>query len=361
MITLTENKIDLKPIIKWLKTEPRLTKGNLTIEFEKRFSEYIGSKYSVFVNSGSSANLAMIYSLLLRLKISRYKNKIIVPAICWSTTISPIIQLCQEPIICDVDIGTLGYNIEKLKYLIEKEKPIAVLAVSVLGFPIDERIKNICKEHETILLEDSCETIGRINGAIITHSFYYGHHMTTIEGGMISTNDDILYTILKMIRSHGWDRDLDHEEQKTLRDKAKVDDFQSLYTFYFPGFNIRSTDLQAKIGLEQVDTLQEIENKRKENYNRYNDVLKQWDYKDVSAMGYPVLSDKRADIVKILQENDIECRPLIAGNIGRHPAFKSTKPLPNADKVHEQGFYVPCHPGLTAKEIEKVCEIICGR
>ena len=217
---------DVKRLITWLETNPRLTKGDLTLEFEKKWSEWLGVKYSVFVNSGSSANLAAIYSLLLSGKLKN--NKIVVPAVSWVTTVTPVIQLGMEPIMCDCDIDNLGLDINHLKEIIKNNNPSVIILVHVLGIPnhMDEILK-LCKENDILLIEDTCESIGsKYNdkllgtlGDLSTFSFYFGHHMSTIEGGMISTNDEDLYHILLSIRSHGWDRDLPKEKQNSLREK----------------------------------------------------------------------------------------------------------------------------------------------
>ena len=277
----TINFDDVSKLIEWLKTNPRLTKGDLTVEFERRWSEWLGVKYSVFVNSGSSANLAGIYSLILS---ERMKNKkIVVPAVSWVTTVTPAIQLGLEPIMCDCDEDNLGLNINHLKQIIKDENPSAIILVHVLGIPnhLDEII-TLCKENDILLIEDTCESIGSMYdnkklgtfGDLSTFSFYFGHHMSTIEGGMISTNDEDLYHILLSIRSHGWDRDLPKKKQEELRQKFNVNNFRALYTFYYPGFNLRSTDLQAFIGLEQLKKLDMIVENRNKNFLRYKDEIK---------------------------------------------------------------------------------------
>ena len=264
---------DINKLIDWLKTNPKLTKGELTTEFEKLWSKWLGCKYSVFVNSGSSANLAAIYSLILSGKLKN--NKIIVPAVSWVTTVTPAIHLGLNPIMCDCDIDNLGLNINHLKKLIKEENPAAIILVHVLGFPNHmSEIVELCEENNILLIEDTCESIGsKYNnkhlgtfGDLSTFSFYFGHHMSTIEGGMISTDDEELYYILLSIRSHGWDRDLPTHKQKELREKYKINDFKSLYTFYYPGFNFRATDLQAFIGIRQMAKLNEIVESRNKNY-----------------------------------------------------------------------------------------------
>ena len=258
-IKLVKDTISLENInslIDWLRTNPQLTKGKLTKEFEKKWSDWLGVKYSVFMNSGSSANLAMFYSLILSKKLKN--KKIIVPAVSWVTTVSPVIQLGLEPIMCDCDTNNLGLDIDHLKKIIKKEKPSCLILVHVLGIPNNmTEIIELCKKHDIIILEDTCESVGSkfqekklgSFGLMSSFSFYYGHHMSTIEGGMVSTNDDEFYEILLSIRSHGWDRDLPETKKILLRKKYKVDDFKALYTFYNPGFNLRSTDLQAFLGI----------------------------------------------------------------------------------------------------------------
>ncbi len=283
-ITLVKDTIDINDVnklIDWLKTNPKLTKGELTIEFEKKWSEWLGTKYSVFVNSGSSANLAAIYSLILSGKLKN--NKIVVPAVSWVTTVSPAIQLGLEPIMCECDMSNLGLNINHLKEIIKNENPSAIILVHVLGFPnhMDEIIE-LCNKNHIMLIEDTCESIGSeykgkklgTMGDLSTFSFYFGHHMSTIEGGMVSTDDEDLYHILLSIRSHGWDRDLPKEKQEFLREKYNVDSFRSLYTFYYPGFNLRATDLQAFIGLNQLEKLETIVENRYKNYLRYKNEIK---------------------------------------------------------------------------------------
>ncbi len=256
---------DVSLLIEWLKTNPRLTKGDLTIEFEKAWSKWLGVKYSVFVNSGSSANLAAIYSLMLS---NRMRNKkIVVPAVSWVTTVTPAIQLGLEPIMCECDVDNLGLDINHLKEIIKKDDPSAIILVHVLGIPNNmDEIVELCNENNILLVEDTCESIGsKYNdkmvgtfGKMSTFSFYFGHHISTIEGGMISTNDEELYHILLSVRSHGWDRDLPKETQIKLREKYNINNFRALYTFYYPGFNLRSTDLQAFLGLGQLKKIDQI-------------------------------------------------------------------------------------------------------
>ena len=377
-IDLVKDTIDLndvKRLITWLETNPRLTKGNLTLEFEKKWSEWLGVKYSVFVNSGSSANLASIYSLLLSGKLKN--NKIVVPAVSWVTTVTPTIQLGMEPIMCDCDIDNLGLDINHLKEIIKNDNPSAIILVHVLGIPnhMDEILK-LCKENDILLIEDTCESIGsKYNdkllgslGDLSTFSFYFGHHMSTIEGGMISTNDEDLYHILLSIRSHGWDRDLPKEKQNSLREKYGVDKFRSLYTFYYPGFNLRSTDLQAYIGLGQLEKLDMIVENRNKNFIRYKNEIKNtfWNVSPpegsfISNFSFPIITKNIKELTEQLITNNIECRPLICGSINEHPFWYERygkQNLPNSKLVHNYGLYLPNNHQMTDEEISKVIEVV---
>jgi len=366
---------DINKLIEWLKTNPRLTKGELTTTFEDLWSKWLGSKYSVFVNSGSSANLAAIYSLILSGKLKN--NKIIVPAVSWVTTVTPAIQLGLTPIMCDCDMDNLGLDINHLKTLIKEENPSVIILVHVLGFPNHmTEIIELCKENDILLIEDTCESIGSKYGEkhlgtfgdLSTFSFYFGHHMSTIEGGMVSTDNEELYHILLSIRSHGWDRDLPEEKQKSLREKYNVDNFRSLYTFYYPGFNLRATDLQAFIGLEQLKKINTIVNNRNKNYVRYHTEITNdfWTISPpknsfVSNFSFPIITKNIKKLTEALLENDIECRPLICGSINEHPFWyerfgKSS--LPNSKLVHEMGIYIPNNHQMTDEEISKVINIV---
>jgi CDP-6-deoxy-D-xylo-4-hexulose-3-dehydrase len=371
----TIDKKDIKKLIEWLKTNPRLTKGELTVEFEKKWSEYLGVKYSVFLNSGSSANLAMIYSLILSKKLEN-KN-VVVPAVSWVTTVTPIIQLGLNPIICDCDKDNLGLDVDHFKKIVEEHKPSAVIIVHVLGIPNNlEQILKICRENNIILLEDTCEAIGSeyqgkklgCFGEMSSFSFYYGHHMSTIEGGMISTDSEEFYHILLSIRSHGWDRDLPEKEKIKLREKHNVGSFKSLYTFYYPGFNLRPTDLQAFLGLEQLLKIEKIVSKRKNNFDLYNKYISKncWKISPpqgsyVSNFAFPIITDKIDVLVKSLREKNIECRPLICGSINEQPFWYERfekKNLSNSKRVHEFGLYVPNNPKLSKKDIKFISNII---
>ena len=194
MINLVKDTIsfdEIKKLTAWLETNPRLTKGRQTIEFENEWSRWLGVKHSIFVNSGSSANLAITYALKIADKLKN--NKVVVPAVSWATTVAPVIQFGLEPLLCDACPKTLGVDTEHFRQLCEKEKPSALILVHVLGIPCQmDEIINICNEYDVLLVEDTCESVGSLYGkrklgtfgVASSFSFYYGHHLSTIEGGM---------------------------------------------------------------------------------------------------------------------------------------------------------------------------------
>ena len=377
MINLVKDTIDtkdLETLIEWLKTNPRLTKGDLTDQFEEEWSKWLGVKHSVFVNSGSSANLALMQAIKI---LYPENNKVIVPAVSWSTTVAPAMQLGFEPVLCETDSETLGLDIPHFEELCKKHNPVAVMLVHVLGFPCKMReIVEICNKYNVILLEDTCESHGSMYGdkklgsigLAGTFSFYFGHHMSTIEGGMISTNDTKLYNILKSIRCHGWSRDLDSNVAEAWKSEWDVDCFKDLYTFYVPGFNLRSTDLQAFIGMQQLKKLDAICEQRNKNFKFYHNNIKNTEWliqpteeSWVSNFAYPIIHSNKFDIYKNLQKNEIETRPLICGSIGQQPFWKKEYgecSLPVADRVDDFGLYLPNNHQMTTLELWKIVETV---
>ena len=378
MITLVKDTIDNKDIdslVEWLKTYPRLTKGPVTLDFERKYSEWLGRKYSVFVNSGSSANLLML-SVLQQGEYLK-NNKIVIPSVAWATDLSPVIQLGLKPVLCDSNMEDLSVDLEHLEKIFQDESPSVLMFVSVLGLvPNMDKIVNLCDEYNVILLEDTCESMGceykgqklGTFGRMSSFSTFFGHHISTIEGGIISTDDFELYELLLSIRSHGWNRDLSEKTQVKLQKEWGVSEFDAMYTFYYSGFNMRSTDLQAYIGLSQIDKLDDWGKKRKHNYNLYQELIKNDYWKPKSYPGsltsnfaYPIISPNRDEIVKSLQENQIEVRPMICGSMGTQPfyvkKFGELK-LPKVSIIDECGFYVPNHPSLIEEEIKFISNIV---
>jgi CDP-6-deoxy-D-xylo-4-hexulose-3-dehydrase len=381
MISLVNETIDKKDIdklIEWLKQYPHLTKGELTVEYEKKWSEMLGCDYSVFVNSGSSANLLMLY-VLIETGIIEIQDKVVVPAVAWSTDLAPVIQLGLNPILCDCNLEDLSVELNQLEHIFKTQKPKVLLLVSVLGLvPNMSAIVKLCERYDVILLEDACESLGSkfenkslgTFGLMSSFSTFFGHHISTIEGGMVCTNDKKIYNMLKSLRSHGWDRDMDEEYQANLRSKYEVDDFSALYKFYNCGFNFRSTDLQAFLGINQLNKLPDIVFKRNKNYLIYQEYLddniwkpKQDKTKFVSSFAHPIIHSNRENIIKSLKEADVEFRPLICGSLAEQPVWKKKFAdvpvnLPNATIVNDFGMYLPNNHKMVTQEIRLVCDIV---
>lgn len=369
--TISNTEID--DLALWLKTYPQLTKGPKTIEFEELWSKWLGVKYSVFLNSGSSANLAMLYALKISNKLKN--NKVIVPCVSWVTTLSPVIQFGLEPILCETDKDTLGIDVEYFEKLCQEHNPSCVILVHVLGFSNKlKEILDICKKYDVILLEDSCESVGTIYdgkktgtfGLMSSFSTYFGHHYSTIEGGFVCTDDFELYEILKSIRSHGWSRDLSKETQKKFQEDHNIDEFRNLYTFYYPGFNLRATDLQAFLGINQLKTLDEKNYRRYENFLLYDKLIKNpyWKIKDdgfVSNFSYPVIHPNKNKIVNRLIDAKVECRPLICGSMSRQPFYYKVyghKSYEFSDIIHDYGMYIPNNPDMSFEEINYIADAV---
>lgn len=373
----TIDKEDIKLLVDWLTADetPRLTKGLVTKQFESAWSDAFGYKHSVFVNSGSSAILLGLYSLLEGNYLKN--NKVVISSLSWVTDVSSVIQIGLTPILCDCNMTDLSVDLQNLEDIFKKENPAALILVSVLGLVPDMKsVVELCDKYNVILFEDVAESMGSKNndallgsfGKLSIFSLYYGHHLSTIEGGMICTNDFNLYELIISMRSHGWDRDISAETQRKLRGEWNIDDFNCFYTFYYPGFNFRSTDLQAFIGLNQITKIEKFCKIRHSNFLHYLSVIQNnilniseraGDY--TSNFAYPVVSINKNNIIKNLIKNDIEVRPLIAGSIGRSPFWIKKfgiQAFKNCDIINEYGFYLPNHQGLNKDDINLIAEII---
>lgn len=377
LVSDTIRKEDLYELAKWLVKDetPILTKNKLTSKLEEKWALQLGTKYSVYVNSGSSAILLTLAALL---QSGRLRNsKIIVPGLSWGTDLSSPILLGMNPTLCDCNLNDLSCDLHHLEELFIKEKPSILLLVSPLGLVPDmESIVELCKKYDVVLLEDVCESMGsKFNGKNLGtfglasfFSMYYGHHLSTIEGGFINTNDRNLYELLLMMRSHGWSRDLTQERQKELETKYNLTSFDSLFTFFIPGFNLRSTDLQAFIGLRVLERLDQVVKVRESNFKYYlntvkGNMLNLSLNKDrlVSNFAFPVVHKERDRIVKDLNDSNIQVRPLIAGNVGKMPMWFERfgkVDLSNCDLIHNKGFYLPNHPMIGNKEIDRIVSVI---
>ena len=373
----TINQDDINALIDWLKTNPRLTMSELTKEFEQKWANYIGTKYAVFTNSGSSANLLMINTLIQSGKLK--SKKIIVPAVSWSTTISPIIQFGYEPIMVDADEKTFGIDLDQTEELLKNGDIGGIIFVQVLGVPhYKDRLLELCDQYDVPLLEDSCAALGSSYedgtkvgqvGDVSTFSFYFGHQFSTIEGGMINTDDEDLYHMLLMLRSHGWGKDLPEELYKQKMVENNIDTFHEPFTFLVPGFNLRSTDLQAFIGIRQVEKANWISDNRAKNHIEYGKRLKEnfefqaWGNDKPCSISFGALAkseEHRKEVVSRLIENEIETRIFSAGNIGLHPFWKERYGKFHgkvANKIHSRGFFLPNYPELKIEDIDFICGV----
>ena len=389
LVSDTIDRADINNLIEWLDQEPipRLTKGHLTKELEEAWAKKIGTEYSVYVNSGSSAlllTLAALKYFKIENNLSSYNflknNKIVIPNLSWATDVSSPHLLGYDVSLVDCNLNDLSVDIESLEKIFIEEDPAALMLVLVLGFvPKMDEIINLCNEYNVILLEDVCESMGsEYNdrklgsfGLASCFSLYFGHHLSTIEGGFINTNNKDFYNLLLSMRSHGWDRDCDKDVQDLWRTENNVDDFSSLYTFFYPGFNVRSTDLQAFIGLRQIDKLDTYKIKRNINFKLYKKYitnnklnLEERANDFVSNFTYPVIAENRSSIVSKLQENNVEVRPLIAGAMHKNPFVKKyltkeyKKSFPNCELIDEQGFYIPNHQDITEDNIKFIANIV---
>jgi len=370
----TISKTELESAADFLKSGNKLTKGSKTLEFESQFGKTLHSKYSVYVNSGSSANLLVAAALKESGKLRN--NLVVCPSLSWVTTITPFTHLGYEVILCEADSNNLGVDLEMLEELFEKKRPALLVLVHILGHGADmKKISELCLKYEVLIVEDSCEALGSVSsdgvslgthGIAGTFSFYYGHHISTIEGGMVVTNDFELWQIMLSMRSHGWSRDLSPEMKDKLVEKYEIDEFRNLYTFYWPGFNFRSTDLQAFIGLMQLQKLQDIVKIREDNFYHYEKKLTNfWTQSSqmqvLSSFAFGIAVNNRKEFAAKIYAEGIESRPLVCGNIGRHPFWTNKSPAPNfpfADFIHDYGMYLPNHANLTTQEIDFISELV---
>jgi CDP-6-deoxy-D-xylo-4-hexulose-3-dehydrase len=383
MIKLTNNSIldsDIKELCEWLQQtpQPQLTQGKIVEQFEQEFSKHQQTDYSVMCNSGSSANLLMLY--VLKLSRNLRNNKVIVPALSWSTTISPVIQLGMEPIFCDADKNNLGCDFDYLKYVVNKYNPSVLMIVNVLGIPNEmEKIISLCKDNKITIVEDNCESedskydnvkTGNF-GVMSSFSFYFSHCMTTTEGGCVCTKDKDLNNILRMVREHGWTRNTDKENQEHYKNQYEISDFKDKFTFYYPSFNFRMTEIQAFFGLQQLKQIDSFCKNRNNNFKIYQENIKNSFWKInpneksyCANFAYPYIHPKIDNVIQALKDNDIETRPLIAGNMMNQPFvqkyfnYQQPEYLQFADTIDKFGIYLPNHPALSESDIKFICGIV---
>lgn len=349
------------------------TMGKNVAAYEKKFAEHFGSRYAVMVNSGSTANLLAIAALVYSGRVPR-GSEIIVPAVSWSTTYAPLEQFGMKLVFVDIDKDTLNISTEHVKRAITPNTKM-IFAVNLLGNSNEyDELLDICKNNNLLLIEDNCESLGAkykgkylgTIGLMGTFSTFYSHHMCTMEGGVVVTDDKELYDYMLAIRAHGWTRNL--PEDSTIY-KKKEDPFYESFNFIVPGFNLRPLEMEGAIGLRQLEKIdQMIENRRsnavyfREKMKEFPNVRLQKEIGESSWFGFSIvltgeLSKKRSAIVAKLREAEIECRPIVAGNFTRNPVIKYMdysipEELTNSDEIHDCGFFIGNHSQNNNKEVD---------
>lgn len=370
---------------KFIRESEYLSLGKECLKFEKAFARYQKRKYCLLFNSGSSANLALIQALCNLGKIKK-GDYAAFSAISWPTNVTPIIQLGLKPVPVDVELDTLNVSSKKLEEVLKKFPIKIFFLTNLLGFCDDiEKIREICKKNKIILMEDNCEGLGTIYkgerlgnfGLASTFSFFVGHHMSTIEGGAVCTDDENLWIMLNMVRAHGWDRNLPEKYQKRLRVKFKVSSsFYAKYTFYDLAYNLRPMEINAFIGNVQLKFIDEIIKIRNRNLFKiapilYSKTKKYYPIKYshidlLSNFAIPLIcrSEKIRDALIRKCKDKIEIRPVVGGDMTEQPFFLKYAPdsakllnNSNAALIHRQGLYFGNNPELTEKEIKQIIDI----
>ena len=347
----------------------RFTIGPEVEKFEEEFAEYFGSKYAVMVNSGSSANLIAISALILSNKYDLKKgDEVIVPAVSWATTYTVLHQCGLKLRFIDINLNTFNLNLDELEKAITG-KTKAIFAVNLLGNPNDfDRL---------ILIEDNCESMGAkyknkytgTFGACGTFSTFYSHHMATMEGGMILTNDSELNDIMKSIRSHGWTRNL--SEDNPFNTNKEV--FYEMFNFIFPGYNVRPIEMEAAIGREQLKKLDEFLKERKSNgkyfldkFSKIDTISLQENQDDSSFFGFPIIfknESEREKFIKSCDENNIEYRPIVAGNFTKNKVIEYFDytiygDLTNSNILHNNGLFIGNHHFDVKQDLDKIYDLL---
>ena len=359
---LLENAFNSKDISLGISVvkKKQLTMSKITKNFEKQFSKYVGSKYAVMVNSGSSANLLSVFAAK---NLNNFKNgdEVIVPSLCWSTSLWPIIQAGLKPVFVDINLKNYNASVDEILKKITKKTKI-ILLIHVLGTSLNLDILKKKIKRKILIIEDTCESLGTKYknkylgnfGEFGTYSFYYSHQITCGEGVMIVTNIKKNYEMLKIMRAHGWDRDINKKNEKN-------------FNFINMGFNLRPLEISAAIASNQLKRLKKFSKIRNENRGKIINSIRMhanWDnqyyfvetekYLKPSWFGLPLLLNKKYlpyknSILKHLKNNGIETRPIISGNFLNQKAAKIYKlnskneKFPNADYVEKAGFFIGLH------------------
>lgn len=363
---------DKKKMCDFIMSGKKLSYGEKVREFENLWSNWLGCKHSVFVNSGSSANL-----LIVQASHDLYGQGNWAAQSCtWATNVAPIIQLQKNTglFLTDSNLKNLGPDLEQLEFLMKTNTIKFLFLTHVLGIPcVTNDLIDLCKKYNVTFFEDCCESHGStIKGKKVgtfglasSFSFFYGHHITTIEGGMICTDNDDFYHRLLLLRSHGLLRELPEKEKQ----KNIVSDIDPRFTFLCPGYNVRNTDLHAVLGISQMDRLENAITERNKNFKTFCETIDKekyhcdFNYDGCSLFAFPIIA-KTVDIKKIssvLQKNNFEFRPLIAGNLMRHPMMDNLNTYTNhkiSDFIHDNSYYVGNNESVTENQVKTLTSIL---
>lgn len=341
--------------------------GPRVAQFEREFAQYVGSRYCVMCNSGSSANLLMVAALRFRKdRPLSAGDEIIVPAVSWSTTYHPLQQYGLKLKFVDVDRDTLNYDLQALEAAVGA-KTRAIMVVNLLGNPNDfDRIARIVGQRDIVVIEDNCESLGaRLGGkqagtfgVLGSYSAFFSHHISTMEGGMVVTDDEELYHIMLSVRAHGWTRNLPKENKVT---GTKSDDaFVESFKFVLPGYNLRPLEMSGAIGTEQLKKLPGMVEDRRRNARKFLDVMKDYpqlrtqkEIGESSWFGFSMIVQpdapfKRADVVRVFTKHGIDARPIVAGNFAKNEVlrwfdYEVHGKLTNADDLDANGLFIGNH------------------
>lgn len=358
--------------------------GPYVAQYEKDFANYFGSKHALMVSSGSTANLLMIAALFYtsqeHLKLKR-GDEVIVPAVSWSTTYFPLYQYGLKLKFVDIDRETLNLDLNQLESAIT-DKTKAILTVNLLGNPNDfRRIKEIIGTRNITLLEDNCESMGATLenkqagtfGLMGTFSSFFSHHIATMEGGCIVTDDEEIYHILLCLRAHGWTRNLPKVNKVT---GVKSDDpFEESFKFVLPGYNVRPLEMSGAIGIEQLKKLpafieQRIQNAKffKSLFSNHSFLSIQQETGNSSWFGFSMILKEdapitRKELSRKLTESNIECRPIVTGNFAKNEVVKYFNyeihnKLTNSDYIDQHGLFVGNHQFDIREQIEYLYEVL---
>jgi CDP-6-deoxy-D-xylo-4-hexulose-3-dehydrase len=357
----------------------QVTMGKKVQQFERMFAEYVGVKHSVMVNSGSSANLLALSILTNPLQSKRIQpgDEVITPAVTWATTVWPILNVGLVPVLVDVDLANFNLVAEEVEKAITP-RTRAIMVVHLLGNPCDmAKIGSIARRHELSVIEDSCEAHGaefrgrKVGsfGDLATFSFYFSHHISTIEGGMLLTNNDDYAELARALRVFGWIRDL-KDKDAIASEHPGID---SRFLFANIGYNLRPTEIQGAFGIHQIAKLERFIAARRDNARYWTDKMASFDHLLVHQeaegtrhvwLGYPITVRpeapfSRRELTSYLEAKGVETRPIMAGNIEEQPALRffpyhKVGSLPNAHLIHRGAFFIGIHHGIGSQEREAI-------